>query len=365
MLQHKWNSNHKLAAGLAGLMLVWVLSGFLRGIDQETETNPESETLFQIKARSSLAQSYQPIIKVSGRTEAERVVSVRAEVDGVVEGIPIEEGAFVQAGDSLCKLAVEDRQQQLTQAEAAVGKAQLDYDGAKKLKSGGYQSESAIASAKASLAAAQADLARARLDLANLNIRAPFAGIVEAREAEVGDLIQRGSPCASLIDLDPLVVAGQVAEADIGQLSVGQDVQVTLVSGATVKGNIGFVGRRSDPVTRTFRIEVKVPNPDMSLLAGVTADLKVESKSVNAHLISPSLLSLDDRGRVAIRIVDDSDKVRLIAVKLIGDDTAGVWVTGLPEQVRVITVGQEYVFEGQEVAVVMDELSQEASISRL
>lgn len=71
--------------------------------------------------------------------------------------------------------------------------------------------------------------------------------------------------------------------------------------------------------------------------------------AVRAHKPSPGVLTLDDSGRVGVRTVEANNKVRFVPVTIIGQDADGLWVGGLPERATVITVGQEFVVDGQTV----------------
>ncbi|WNO10150.1 efflux RND transporter periplasmic adaptor subunit [Teredinibacter sp. KSP-S5-2] len=352
------NSNYRLALFLSVLTVLWVASGYVRQnkLEKDAELAEQSKnaSVFTVQAEYHHAREYQRGILARGKTEANRTVAVMAEIDGVVVSTPATEGTWVEEGSVLCELDSEDRALKLAQAKASLEKAKLDYQGALKLKDGGYQSKSQIAAAKSSLVLAEATLKRATLELDRLTIEAPFSGIIERREAEAGDFLQRGQPCASLVELSPLVVAAQISEDEVMQLDRGAQAKVHFISGETLDGTLRFIGHTSDPLTRTFRIEVVVPNADLVLKAGLTADITVATRSEVAHLISPSLLSLEDSGKIAVRILDESEKVRSVSVNLIGDDKDGVWVTGLPENVLLITVGQEYVSEGQQVKVVIN-----------
>src|SRR5699024_4893068 len=113
--------------------------------------------------------------------------------------------------------------------------------------------------------------------------------------------------------------------------------------------------RTADPDTRTFRVEVAIPNPDSSLMAGMTAELRLPLRKVQAHLISPAILVLSDEGPVGVRTVNDQGVVEFHAVDILEQRPEGVWDDGLPDEVRLITVGQEYVQDGQEVTAVDEE----------
>ena len=220
-------------------------------------------------------------------------------------------------------------------------KAEIDYDGAQRLESGGFQSQSEIAQALASLEVARAAYRRAQLDLEYLEIKAPFDGFIDERPVELGDFMQRGEMCARILDLDPLLVTGQVSEKDIAQIASGDPVNATLITGEAVSGAIRFVERSADEVTRTFRLEAEIPNSEYSLLSGVSAALEVPTGTAMAQLINSSLLILTDSGELGVKVLDNDNRVRLMLVELISDSSSGVWVSGLPQSTTIITLGQQ------------------------
>ncbi len=345
-----------MAVIIAMVTLLWLGSGQLVDTSPTatTESTKPSTELTSVRVRAISAQEFERTVMVRARTEANRQVDVRAEISGLVASEPLAEGSLVGAGEVICELAEEDRPLRLAEARAAVASAQLDYDGALRLKSSGYQSRAAIAAAKAKLQTAKADLKRSELELAQLKIRAPFDGVVDHRSVELGDLMQRGDVCARVLDLNPLLLAGRVSESELSQIHVGGKASARLSTGETVSGQLRYISRSSDEVTRTFRVEVAVPNPDYRLPSGITTRLSIPAGVVPAHLISASVLSLDDTGKIGVKIVNDEGRVEYVSVTLVGDHPQGVWVTGLPVDSRLITVGQEYVASGQVVAVSLE-----------
>ena len=193
------------------------------------------------------------------------------------------------------------------------------------------------------------------LDLERTNITAPIDGVVEDVPAEIGDYLPISGTCATLVQLDPLIVVGAVAERDIGQLREGMGASAKLITGQTVRGKIRYIAPATDPKTRTFRIEAEIANPDRALREGVTTDLTIRFDAEPAHRLPTSLLTLDDAGRVGVRTVDDGNTVRFLPVKLLDDAESKVWVGGLPERIRIIVVGQDYVTDGQKVDPVQEE----------
>ena len=191
------------------------------------------------------------------------------------------------------------------------------------------------------------------IDLANTKIKAPFAGIVDDRYVNVGDYMRVGDKCAMLVAPEPFLAVGQVSKHEVGQLKIGDTVTANLVTGETVQGKISFVSVRADDTTRTFRIEAELPNPDAKLRAGVSVDIHIPVRQLEAERISPGILVLDDNGVVGVRTVENGT-VRFRPIQIVSDGPDGMWVSGLADGVEVITIGQEFVNDGEHVTTVLD-----------
>ena len=354
---------HLTALLIAAATLFWLGSGYLGGADAVAD----HPTIGEINARTAAsgddveptvvrgrvirAASFPEKVKIRGHTEDKRTVDVRAETQGRVVERPVERGMVVVTGDLLCRLAVEDRQAQVNQATEAVNQARIEHEGSLRLKDGGLQSKTAIAQAKARLATAEAQLEAATLDYERTFIRAPFGGVVEQTWLEIGDYAQPATPCARIVDLDPMLLVGQVSEREVNRLAIGTPATGLLATGESAGGTISFIGHQADPATRTYRVEVTVTNPDHELLSGTTADIVIVVGEVGAHQISPAVLALDDDGRLGVRTVDANDRVRFHRVEIIADAIDGVWVTGLAPVVTLITVGHQLVVDGERVTL--------------
>lgn len=341
---------------------IWLMSGFLTAEDRVSEHPSLAEANGRpaqasdpapVRARTIHASKRPELLTLRGRTENKRTVEVRAETRGRVVARPVERGDRVATGDLLCQIAAEDRQSRVNEGEESVNQARLEYTGSLKLKDRGLQSETTIAQARARLASAEAQREAAALDLERTYIRAPFDGIVEDVQLEVGDYAQSGTPCARVVDLDPMLLVGQLTERTVERVPLGSAAIGRLSTGAEVSGTISFVGYEADPGTRTYRVEVTVPNPDYRLRSGVTTEIDIRVGELLAHKITPAVFALDDAGRLGVRIVGSDDRVQFRLVEVVADDHDGVWVTGLPRQAKLITVGQEFVAAGERVIVQM------------
>ncbi|WP_444888011.1 efflux RND transporter periplasmic adaptor subunit [Microbulbifer sp. JMSA008] len=353
------NRNYRIALLVTLLALAWLFSGvLLPEEDSESANSAEKagivpEAAMRVQARRIEAQSYATRVLVNGHTEANRSVRLRAELDGVIARLPVPEGSQVQQGEVICEIEAEDRLEKLALAEAALNKARLDYAGAERLKKKGLQSDTAMAQQNVALAQAQADFTSAKVMVDNLKIRAPFAGVVNKRAVELGDFIRRGEECATLLDLDPILVVGEVSENQVGNLVPEGPASAELQRGIPVQGKLRYISQQAQEITRAYRVEVAVNNPGNLLRGGLSGRLALPTGEILAHHINSSLLTLDDSGTLGVRVLNENNRVDFINVTLVGDGDGGVWVSGLPDPVTLITVGQEYVSQGDIVKVEM------------
>lgn len=303
-------------------------------------------------------QIYTATVRVRGRTEAYRHVEVRAEQAGRIVSNPIPRGARVVEGDVLCEIAVDNRQADLDEAISRREQAQFEYEAALDLQSRDLQSDVAVAQYRAALESAKASVSRAELALEKIRVTAPFDGIVESRIVEIGDLLNIGTVCASVLDDDPMLLIGLVPEQDVGRIEFGADVSAELISGETITGRVIYLAQAADPSSRSYRIEVEVDPGQLAIRSGITTEMQVGASRITAHLIPPSALTLDDSGLLGVKIIDVRDVVQFRNIEIVGDNTSqlnpGVWVTGLDGEVTLVTVGQEIVFPGQTVTSLQD-----------
>ncbi|MEZ5562124.1 MAG: efflux RND transporter periplasmic adaptor subunit [Gammaproteobacteria bacterium] len=344
-----------IAFGLAVLVALWLLSGYLGKEPAETETQADTTEAAGTMSVQFQAQVAQPVtrnLSVYGRTAPVRQVELKAETSGRVSELGVRRGAIARSGDMLLKLDLRDRQARLEQARAGVAQQEASYKGQLELKPKGYVSETQLAETLAKLETARAELTRAELDLEYMNIRAPFNGMVQERNVEIGDYVRAGDPVVTFVDNTHLIVTGSIAEQDAGFVRVGTVATAHLVTGEVASGKIRYIAPVADEATRTFTVELELPNPAGKLPAGVTTEMRIPAGVVLAYQVSPSLLTLDAEGELGIKTVDANGKVLFHRVSIAQSGTNGIWITGLPDQANIIVVGQGYVSAGQAVKAV-------------
>lgn len=335
------------------------------------EAAPEGPRIAVVVERIT-ERDLESAVVLRGRTMVSRSVEVRAETTGPVISASRPRGSMVAEGDLLCELDPGTRPATLAEAEARVAEArarlaeaEINFTTTSRLTEGGFGAQNRLASAEAALQGARAGVEAAhagveatRAEMARLTITAPFAGVLEQSSAETGSLLAAGGLCATVYQLDPMLIVGYAAEAQIGRLAEGAMAGARLSSGTEVIGRVTFLARSSDPATRTFRVEISVPNPDLAIRDGMSADLLIAASATRGHLVPGSALTINDDGALGLRLVDADSRTFFQEVRVLRDAPQGFWVAGLPVEADVIVVGHEYVGDGVEVRVTRRDAAQ-------
>ncbi len=350
-------ARYQWAYGILIAATLWIASSLI--FHPNTEASVEkgdaktTSTMPLVRVALLTAADRNATVTVRGRTQSLHAVDVRAQVQGVVKSIHFDKGQHVKAGDVLCEIDINDRGAKVAQMQAMVAQTGKELEVAQELFKEGFRSKTQLAQSQAAYEAAKAGASTMSIELADTKIRAPFDGYVDERYVDKGDYMQVGDKCEMVIAPEPFLAVGAVSEQEVGQIALGGPASAKLVTGETVQGKVRFLADRADATTRTFRVEVELPNPDNKLRDGVSADIHIPVQRVSAVKISPAIMVLDDKGVVGVRVVENGI-VRFLPVQIISDAPDGMWISGVPDHTAVITVGQQFVTDGERVKTVVD-----------
>jgi multidrug efflux system membrane fusion protein len=336
----------------------WLASGSIgddAGKQDDATTEPVKEALLaSVRVRTVKAEKVDRAIVLYGRTEPNRKITLKAETSGRVAEILAKRGASINQGDPILRIAMDDRESELIHARAQLAQHSLEYEGAKSLSSKGFQGKAQLAERKASLKETQARIARLERDMENTLIRAPFSGVLLDRHAETGDYLSIGDPIADIVDLDPIIVRGDLTQADVPHLHPGQPANIKLAHGKQQQGEVRYLASVSDSKTNTFRVEISAANPQYHIFGGLSAEIEIPLDEVMAIRISPALLALNDEGVIGVKWIK-GELVHFTPIDVVKNDQHGTWIQGLGDEVQLITVGQAFVSEGDKVKVSIEE----------
>ena len=272
-------------------ILLWMISGLF--VKDAVKNEVPKNDLFTVGTLLSEAVSYKPTIKLKATSRSEARVDVRAKTSGEVVKIGSTQGNFVEKDSILCSLGV--------------------------------------------------------VELNRTEVKAPFSGFIE-QIVKPGNFLERGQVCATIIQLNPIIFVAEVPEFNINKVETGQDVDIRLVTGEFINGKLTFVSKSASPSTRTFKVESQIENKNGLVRDGITAEMTIKTKLVMAHKISPSILLLNDEGKIGIRSVEN-DIVKFHNITILEDSESGLWITGIPKELELIVQGQGFVEDGQKVLI--------------
>ncbi|WP_417616234.1 efflux RND transporter periplasmic adaptor subunit [Oceanisphaera sp.] len=365
-----WLTRHKKWGGILLIFLVllfWLWRGELYVAQDADSTAPVAEQSsipaagqseqadsFYVEVRQFHAEPYQGRVLLQGQLLPAHSLTLRAQVNGTLLTRPAL-GQQVVADELLVTLSDDGRQANLAQAKADLALRQAEVKGAARLLRNQLVSETHYLSLKAAAAASEAALVAARLALAHTQIKAPFAGSIDALPVEAGSFVQAGDPLLTLVDVSALKLSATVPQQQVADLTVGLPVTAVLLDGRTLSGRLSFIARAADERTRSYALEARLDNPDGWRVAGASVGLHINLPAQQAYRVSPALLALDEHGRLGVHLVDEQNRMQRVAVKLLSITPDEAWISGLPDSARIITRGAGFVNEGEPVNIRLQE----------
>ncbi len=346
----RWmNSTTLVFVALVGLVVVWIGSGMLFR-DDEGEGEPAQARLPVVAASWSEADEVVRRLVLYGDVEPVQISMIRARVDGIVEEI-VPAGTVVETGEVVGRLSADDRQARLARAQAQLASAERDFEATRQLAERDIAPEQEVQTLFAQLEAARAELRAVELEISFTELNAPTDGVINRVIADVGAYVAPGGDVAEIVNNDPLVAAVDVQQGAITNIRLGMPALVRFIGGDELEGSVSFISAIARAETRTFRVEIEVPNPGGAMPSGLSAEVEIPYDTIAAHRVSPALGRLDEQGRIGVYLLDADDRIVFAPIDVVRAEADGVWVTGLPERARIVTVSQGALAPGQAVEV--------------
>jgi len=266
----------------------------------------------------------------------------------------IKRGQQVKQGEVLAVLSDDARLAQVAQAESLVDQRKAELEAKRSLIASGALPKLDLVNLESQYKSAEASLGMARAELERAFVRAPWDGVITDVPAEVGvaAFSMAGKEIATLVALDPMLAVVEVSERRLAGVKIDEPAEVRLVTNQNVNGRVRYVSKSASATTRTYRVEVEMPNADRSIPDGITAEVIVSLKAEPATKVARSALTISSAGDIGVRVVDGDDKVQFVPVRIVEDQQDTMWLSGIAEGARIILRGQDFVREGQKVATV-------------
>lgn len=303
-----------------------------------------------VSIRTSVAEKVTQVFRAEGQALPDRETQLIAEASGDVSAILFSEGADVEEGAVIARLFDEVALANIATATEDLSGARRNLESTKSLVNQGLATAEKLAQVRTAFASAEAQLAAAENAKSQLSITAPFSGRIEALDLDTGEFVSMGSQVGRLVDISPLTVSIQVPQQSLNRIRAGQIATVRFITGEERQGTVTFVGTSAEAETRTFLAKIEVDNTDGAIPAGISAEVRIPTGEVEAHFLSPSIVSLNADGDLGVKTIDQDNHVVFSPINVVKAQIDGIWVTGLPDSASIITVGQGFVRGGELVA---------------
>ena len=355
---------HQFAAIIVLLLsAAWILTGQFSAVGSAADTDSDSpntviarqtadekeqgQTLQTVGVAQIPSSLHARSVRVSGITQSDMKTTLTARSSAVVSTISVTKGDMVSKDDVILTLAPEGRNAALASAKQSLEQAKIDADAKEKLVKNGTLPSQQLDIAMVALRAAESQVEVAKADVDRLTVKAAFDGVIDDISVEQGAAVQPGTPVATLISLDPIIGKGEVNESDLSIVKIGNEASLRLVDGSVKTGKIQFVSREAQANTRTYAVEIVIPNADFSIPSGMTSELILRGKPVLSTPVPRSVITLNNAGELGVRSVNNENKVVFHPIDIVDDSTGALILGGIPKDARIIVAGQNLVTEDQ------------------
>ncbi|WP_269931459.1 efflux RND transporter periplasmic adaptor subunit [Aminobacter sp. HY435] len=349
---------HKLAALVVLVAFAaWMGTGKFSSVGS-AQTSPEEKpaNVEQPKAPLRTVMVVTPprveharAIRVSGQTEADKRATLATRAAGIIAELPAKQGQHIKQGDLVLMLDAEEKTAAVETARATLDERRGSWEATQKLVKSGNTPKLQADAVWSAFTLAQSQLQAAEAELARNQVKAPFDGVVDKVSVEMGSSVMQGAEVATILSLDPILGKGEISERDLHYVKIGDEAEVKLVDGKVVKGTLRYISRDATAQTRTFPVEIAIPNGDGAIPAGMTAEITVRAEPIDAVMLPRSVVTLGENGDLGIRAVDASSKVVFYPIDLVDDTQDGLVLGGIPADAKIIIAGQDLVKEGDQV----------------
>jgi RND family efflux transporter MFP subunit len=314
---------------------------------------------------------------VVGNLIGDTTVAVVPRAAGRLQEVYVKLGDRVSRGQRIAKIEDQELQEQLRQQEAAqdvsratirqreadLQLAQTNVERSRNLferqllpkqtlDDNEARFQSAIAAldlARAQSTQSSARLEELRINLANTTVTSPVNGFVARRAADPGAFVSQNAPVVDVVDISRVRLVVNVVEKDLRMVSVGDltDVEVDAFPGETFSGRVARIAPVLDPATRTFPIEIEIPNTTFRLKPGMYARVGITTERRENALVVPSNAVVDVSNQRGVFLAQDDNTAAFRPVEVgIEDDEQVEILSGLSEGDRVVSTGAAALRDG-------------------
>lgn len=291
-----------------------VLEKEIQGKDPNFQLTREDAILVTTLALKT--QDFESFLEVQGSVESDKNIVLSSETNGIIRSMPVSEGQFVAQGQLLVSQGSEVISNQIFEVQTRLELAKTILEKRKNLWEQKIGTEIQYLEAKNNVEALERQLGTLRAQAGLSNVYAPFSGVVEEIIAKRGQNAGPGSPLLRLVSTNQVTVVAEISESYLGKVKTGNTVKIEFPAlGKEIETPITRISETINPDNRTFKIEMKLNNPDRSLKPALLAKVKVQDYTQADAVVIPTNLIQKDKVGEFIFVVAQKEK-RTVAKKI-------------------------------------------------
>lgn len=328
-------------------LVFWQCSKEVPAGQSQSTTKGIPVSIMELKTRP-----FSEYLNVTGTVEARNRIQIIVEEGGTLDRVVKDKGSVAKKGDTLAVLENKILRASFNEARSALRQAELDYNSKKVLYDKRAISENEYLASRYGLERAQAAYELAKARYSKLFITAPLNGYVNDRFYDIGAYATPMTAIFDFIDNEYMIISAGVAERFLNDIEIGTPVDIVFDAfpDLQIESQVSFIHRSIDPQSRTFEIEVQIPNPDRKLAPQMIANLKILRRSYENQIVIPLDAVIETEQGRFVYLEKDRQALKMpISLKAIYQDSA--LVEGLQPDQKLVVVGQQQLTDGDSLMV--------------
>ena len=310
-------------------------------LDTSSGTEVKIKTIASTPVQTSVFRHY---VSVQGSLEAEENLMVTSKIPGQITSIKVKEGDMVRQGQIVAVLDDEVFRKSIDELKSSLDQVLVMYNKQKALWDQKIGTEMQYLNLKNQKESLEKKLATLNSQVNQNYVTAPFSGVIDEVFVKVGSLASPGVPLMQLVNTTDLKATAKVPDSYVAFIKQGDQVKVNFPDlNKTIEASVTYVGRIVDPMSRTFRIEVKLPGGNPDLKPNLMSLIQINDKTSNsAIVIEENIVQPTEEGKIVFVTADDKGK-KVARQKTV---TTGLSYNGKVEILTGLTVGDQLITTG-------------------
>lgn len=341
---------------LSILILVTVLTLINCSGDGSASQQDTQSKGIPVKTMLLKPRPFSEYLKLTGTVEARNRINLVAEESGNLRKIIKDKGSLVKAGDTLAIIENKIIEASYNESRAALNQAELDHSSKKILYEKRAISENEYLVAKYGLERATASYELNKSRLSKLYLTAPYSGYVNNRLYDLGAYTLPMTPIFDFIDNAYMKITTGVAERFVNDIKIGTPAEISFDAfpELNLQSEVSYINRSIDPASRTFQVEIRIPNPERKLAPQMIANVKLLRRSYDDDLVIPLDTVIESENGRFVFVASVDEKAIRVEIDFLAIYEDSVLVHGLQTNQRLVITGQQELTEGDQLLLEMD-----------